>query len=360
MVVTSVLQAARRYDVLPTLDFLGVILRFAILFIGLSAGYDFFATVVVQTVVGIAISLGPGLWVVVCELGYVPKIAAARWSEMSLLTQVGFSMFLIQISVALSDKMDTTILGFALADPGPATAVYAIVSKPFLQLRQAGWLLSSLAMPAAASLLAARDRGAVEQMTYDRSRLLIGLVLPVALLAWIDAAPFLTVWVGPQFAKEAPLLRLFLIAAVPLALAIPVQVAIAGGRLRFIAVSSLIRALVNLPLSYYLTIKIGVAGVIWGSVATVLVSNVAMPAIFLIRTSEIRPGAFLARSLAAPLSGAFAMVLVTWACGTPSGVWPLIIHLTAWSIAYIAGYMAEPTGRGDILRVVGKMARGEP
>ncbi len=368
MVLAGVLQAARRYDVVPRLELVAVILRFAILVIGLRLGFAFFPVVASQTIVGMAVVLGPGLWVMAREVGYRPHLGGVRRADFAALKQVGFAMFLMQISVVLSDKMDTTILGFALGDPGPANAIYAVVSKPFLQLRQTGWILASLVMPAAASLVVARDHEAIERVTYDGTRLLTGLLLPVGLLAWVYAAPFLMIWVGPRFALEAGLMRLFLIAALPLLIAIPVQVAIARGRFDAIAVASLIGSMVNLPISYVLTLRMGVAGVIWGSVLTVVFANLIAPGVYVFRLLEIHPRAFLARALGAPLAGSAALLAATWALRwvfspepapgdglTLARAWPLVTHLSAGVVAYLVGYLAVPAGRGDLAKVARKI-----
>ncbi len=220
VVVTGVLQAARRYDFIPRLEVAIVILRFAILWAGLSAGCDFFAVVVAQTVVQVGLSLGPGGWVMVRELGHVPRFTGARRDDYAALLHVSLYIFLIQLSVVLADKVDTTILGFVLDDPGPANAVYDLVSKPFAQLRQTAGMLASMVMPAVASLAAARDARGLERIKYDGPRLHLGLLLPVALLAWIYAGPFLSLWVGDRLgydaARAAPLMRLFLLATIPL------------------------------------------------------------------------------------------------------------------------------------------------
>jgi O-antigen/teichoic acid export membrane protein len=370
MVLAGVLQAARRYEVVPRLELVAVTLRFAILAVGLNLGLPFFPVVAVQVIVGMAVVLGPGIWVMVHDVGYAPRLGGVRRSDFAALRQVGFAMFLMQISIVLSDKMDTTILGFALDDPGPANAIYAVVSKPFLQLRQLGWMLSALAMPAAASLVVARDHEAIERLTFDGSRLLVGLLLPIGLLAWLYAAPFLTLWVGPRFAREAWLMQLFLVAALPLLLSIPVQVAIARGRFRPIAVASLLGSLVNMPLSYVLTVRYGVAGVIWGSVLTVLVANLIAPAWYVARALPIRPGAFLSRALAAPLAGSVALLAATWAFRSmsspgpapgPASIlvrsWPMLAHLAVGVAAYLAGYAAVPEGHGDLARLARKLRR---
>ncbi|MBV8555351.1 MAG: polysaccharide biosynthesis protein [Planctomycetaceae bacterium] len=364
-VITSVLQAARRYDFLPRLDLVVVVSRFAILVLGLRAGVDFFAIVVAQMTLHLAILLTPSLWVMVHELGFVPHFGSARRADYATLLQVGVYVFLIQLSIALGDKVDTTVLGYALAeaDPGPSITVYQNVSKPFLQIRQTGWTLAHLILPAVASLAAARDVSGLERIKYDGPRLLIGVLAPVALLAGIYAGPFLCLWVGPDYAPYAPLLRLFLVATLPLMLWVHAQMAIGMGRADLVALPLLVGSLVNLPLSYVLTTRLGVSGVIWGTVLTTLVANLLVLGVGLFRLLGIRPTTFLVRTLSAPLLGAAFLVATTWACRAvlspdPAGTTPatrslpLIIHLTLGSLAYLAGYLATPVGRADLVALV--------
>jgi O-antigen/teichoic acid export membrane protein len=226
-VASSVLLAARRYDFLPRLDPLLMILRFAILILGLRAKIDFLAIVAIQTVVLLGGMLLPALWVIVRELGCLPHFARVRAADYAALLHIGFYIFLMQLSVILADKVDTTILGYALPglDPGPSITVYQNVSKPFFQIRQTGWTLAYLVIPAVASLAATRDVRGLDQLKYDGTRFLVGLLLPVTLLAGIYSAPFLSLWVGPRYAANAPLLRLFLVATLPLVLSVHAQMA---------------------------------------------------------------------------------------------------------------------------------------
>ena len=372
VVVTGVLQAARRYDFIPRLEVAIVILRFAILWAGLGAGCDFFAVVVAQTVVQVGLSLGPGGWVMIRELGHVPRFTGARRDDYAALLHVSLYIFLIQLSVVLADKVDTTILGFVLNDPGPANAVYDLVSKPFAQLRQTAGMLASMVMPAVASLAAARDARGLERIKYDGPRLHVGLLLPVALLAWIYAGPFLSLWVGDRLgydaARVAPLMRLFLVATIPLVIAVPVQMAIGMGRLKVVALSALAGALVNLPISYVLTTRLGVSGVIWGTVLTTLFSNLLVPGIHVFRVLEIKPATFLARSLGAPLAGAAALAAATCTChaliplapgasAAPARLLPLLAHLSVGTLAYAAGYLAVSAGRADLVALARALRR---
>ena len=320
------------------------------------------------------LSLGPALWVMVRRPGICPADGGARRADFRSLIHISFYMSLIQLSVVLATSVDTTILGFALPDPGAATAEYNVISKPFSQVRQTGWMLAYLVMPAVASLVAARDLKGLERVKYDGPRLHIGLLLPVALLAWIYAAPFLQLWVGAVFPPAkvpelAGLLRLFLVATLPLVLSVYVQMAIGMGKIEVVAISALAGALVNLPVSYYLTVRMGTcAGVIWGTVLTTLISNGLAPGIYVFRVLEVRASTFLSRTLGAPLAGALALMAATSALrlawsASPVGLTlvsrsaPLVAHLAVGCLAYLGGYLAVPAGRADARVLLSKVLR---
>jgi O-antigen/teichoic acid export membrane protein len=335
-----------------------VVLRFAVLAIGLKSGLDFFVVVVLQTVVQVGLGLGPGLWVVVREIGYVPRLGLARLADYAVLLHVSTYMFLIQLSVVLADKLDTTVLGYALNDPAPAIAVYQAISKPFLQIRQTGWMLAYLVMPAVASLAVAGDTVALERIKYDGTRLLVALLLPVTLLAGLYARPFLALWV-PRYTDDAWLMRLFLVATAPLVLSVLVQASIGMNKIRVIALSALGGAVINLPVSYALTVALGVSGVIWGTVLTTLISNGLIPGIYVFRVLEVRPRLFLERTLGPPLAGVSALLAATWSLSLilpahAPGVsrlaqlGPFLLHLSVGCLAYLAAYALTPTGRGDL------------
>ena len=373
-VIGGVLQAARRYEFIPRLEMAVVACRFGLLWVGYWTGAPFLAIVVGQMVLQLGLSLGPALWVMVKELGYRPHFRGATRSDYAAMMHISIYMALIQWSVVLADKVDTTVLGYALRGPNPEflLTVYQNVSKPFLQIRQASWTLVFLVMPAVVSLAVGGDQAGLERIKYDGTRILVGLLTPVALLAGIYAAPFLGAWVGPEFAPYAWMLQLFLVATIPLMLSVIGQMAVGMGEIKVVALSSLAGALVNLPLSYYLTTRLGVSGVIWGTVLTTLVSNLLVPGVYLFRALDVRYSTFFTRALSAPMAGALALIAGCWAfqqalppgpagLSSPARAWPLLANLTVGSLAYLVGYLATPTGRGD-LEAVGRklLRRGRP
>ena len=139
-------------------------------------------------------------------------------------------------------------------------------------------------------------------------------LLPVGLLAWIYAGPFLALWIrsnqwdamsalGYDLADVTWLMRLFLVATIPLVLSVPVQMSIGINKIKVIALAALAGSVVNLPVSCFLTARLGVEGVIWGTVLTTLFSNLLIPGIYVFRVLEIDPRTFLRRTLSAPLAG---------------------------------------------------------
>jgi O-antigen/teichoic acid export membrane protein len=370
-VLSSVLQAARRYDFVPRLELAVVTVRFAILWFGVREGFDFFHIVVAQTLTQIALAIAPTLWVMIHDLGHTPHFGGARREDFRALVQISFYMFLVQLSVVLADRVDTTVLGFAADDAEGANAVYLAVSKPFLMIRQTGWTLAYMVMPAVASLAAARDERGLDRVKYDGTRLHIALILPIALLAAVYAGPFLTLWVGDKLgydaARIAPLLRLFLVATIPLMLSVPVQAAFGMNKVKAVALAALGGSIVNLPLSYFLTRRLGVSGVIWGTVLTTLFSNFLIPGVYVFRALKIDPRTFLRRTLSAPLAGAAALLLTAAVSTTlfplhpsllggmsPLRWLPLALQLALCCLAYIAGYLASPAGRADYTELSGK------
>src|SRR5262249_44027338 len=125
-------------------------------------------------------------------------------------------------------------------------------------------------------------------------------------------------------------------------------------------------SLVNLPISCYLTQKLGVVGVIWGTVLTTLFSNFLIPVFYIFRVLHIQPRTFLTRTLCAPAVGAVALIASTCVLRYLAPVdylgakpWSraslLLVHLSTGCIAYIGGYLLVPYGRGDLAEVASKL-----
>ena len=116
-----------------------------------------------------------------------------------------------------------------------------------------------------------------------------------------------------------------------------------------------------------MTVRLGVAGVIWGTILTTLFSNFLVPGIYVFRVLEIDPRTYLRRTLGAPLAGGAALILMTWflqlvvpqlirvpAAPLPRAVL-LVLHLSVGALAYVAGYLLVPGGRADFRELVARL-----
>ena len=159
---------------------------------------------------------------------------------------------------------------------------------------------------------------------------------------------------------------MFLVATLPLVLSVAAQMAIGLGKIEVVSLSPLVGSLVNLPLSYYLTTRLGVSGVIWGTVLTTLVSNLLVPGAYLVHVLEIRAMPLLVRTLSAPMAGSALLIPAAWICATlvppqPTGpnsltrAMPLFVNLTVASLAYLIGYTAISAGHADWIALTGQI-----
>ena len=101
---------------------------------------------------------------------------------------------------------------------------------------------------------------------------------------------------------------------------------------------------------------------------TTFFSNLLVPGIYVLRVLEIDLRTYLRRTLSPPLAGAALLVLTTWLLrqvmpiGYPGNTLltrsiPLLVHLSIGTMAYAAGYLLIPTGRGDFVELWGKFRR---
>ena len=354
---------------MPRYELAITVFRFLVLVLGLKAGIEFFWVVAAQTAVQVGLGLGPALWVMVRELGHSPHFQGARWIDYKALGHISLYVALIQISVVLADRIDTTVLGFLVpVDPEAAITVYSVVSKPFVQLRQTGWMLAYMVMPAVASLAAAHDVRGLDRVKYDGTRLHIGVLLPIGLLG-LDLRRPVPVTVDRRSpvgcdssAGLRPVGRSSTDAAVPgrddcrCYSRFPCRCASASTRSRsspwrrWPARSSTCRSVA------ILTVRLGVEGVIWGTVLTTLFSNLLVPGVYVFRVLEIDPRTFLKRTMSAPLCGAVVLMASTWLLGfiVPvndqgqafgNRMLRLLVHLLVGTAAYASGYLLTPVGR---------------
>jgi O-antigen/teichoic acid export membrane protein len=181
------------------------------------------------------------------------------------LVRSGFLFFVLQISMTVAFTTDTLVVAQIV---GPdAVAEYGVASRLFLiPLALVAIALSPL-WPAYGDAIARGDV-AWTRTTLDRSiKGGLFIAIPVAAVLVIFGEWIISVWANGAVTPPFALLLGLGIWTVESTIGNAVAMLLNGAHeLRFQAVAAVVMAVANLALSIWLTTRIGVAGVVWGTV----------------------------------------------------------------------------------------------
>jgi len=199
--------------------------------------------------------------------------------------------------------------------------VYGLVSKAFVNVRQTGWMLAYMVMPAVASLAAARDERGLDRVKYDGTRMHIAAILPIGLLALSTPAILVSLDSLERMGRHAKA-RVRPVGRDPADAVIPDRHDSAGA----------LRARANVnrdqqdqshcrggagrlccqPSDQLLPdLPAGRGRSDLGTVLTTLISNLLIPGIYVFRVLQIDLRAYMTRTLRAPMAAAATLLVTT-------------------------------------------------
>jgi O-antigen/teichoic acid export membrane protein len=252
----------------------------------------------------IAISLHLGLaWMVAATTGGLVLASAANFVVFFLrkrpdlrpgirdfdrvtaqrLLGAGLGFFVLQLGVVVTFQTDAIVLARML---GPtAVTTYSVPLRLFLFVPLALGLVLAPLWPAYGEALARDDRDWVRQTLVRSVRLTVLVSVAASITLAVAAQNLVHLWVGAGVSPEGSLLVAFAIFAVVISVSNAISMFLNGThviRLQALLTSAMI--VVNLGLSISLTRRVGISGVLWGTI-------VAQTTCFLI------PAALVARRL---------------------------------------------------------------
>lgn len=197
--------------------------------------------------------------------GLRPRRAFVDRAVASDLLRVGALFLVLQLSTAVAFESNNLILAQVL---GPtAVTEYVVASRMFMVPMAVVGLVASALWPAYREAIVRGDTAWVSS-TLRRSVVLVAgfsAVSSVALLAF--HRPLLDLWVGPGFPARFELLVALAIWTVLWSVGTAVGSFLYGAELlRFQIGIALAMAGTNVVLSVFLTARLGISGVVWGSV----------------------------------------------------------------------------------------------
>ncbi|MDE1176980.1 MAG: oligosaccharide flippase family protein [Edaphobacter sp.] len=177
----------------------------------------------------------------------------------------GLMFFVLQLAMAIGYQSDNLVIAQVLGVD--SVTQYAIPLKLFQLIPTVSGLFMFSLWPAYGEAMARGDVSWIKR-TYLRSlRLLAISVIPGALILTVIATPLIHLWVGRSITPTALLLVGLTLGSITNSFVGPISAFMNGTRLlMFQVVSWSLMAATNLGISIFLTKKIGLSGVVYGSV----------------------------------------------------------------------------------------------
>jgi O-antigen/teichoic acid export membrane protein len=251
-----------------------------------------------------------------CSLGFVDRTTFREIRGYSV------NAFLIMVAGRVSFQTDALVIGACLT---PEHITYFVIAARLVEYAKDSLrALTTVLTPAVSVLEAQGDDDAIRRLLVKGSRTILWLILPIQVGLFFLGKPFLTLWMGPDYAEASyPTL---VILALPLALlmsqSVSARILYGTGRLAWYVWAAVGEAVANLLLSVVLVRALGIEGVAWGTAMPNLAFSLAVVA-YICRAVGVNLVEYLRRSFLPPLLVASPLAL-GWAA---AATW---IDLTNW------------------------------
>lgn len=353
LALSAVIDGLQRYDIQRAAQIVYVLVYSVAIYVLVTAGFGVLAI----GVTSLALALVRTAYFALTVGRLMPRLRFTRRFDRRVLSRVArFSgkVFLIRMNALVYYAMDKTLIAAMLSST--LLTLYDVASK----LRNVALaplsLITSQIVPIAARREGLGDEAGLRRLFLTGTKYQLALALPGAVAVYILADPFIRLWVGPSYAQAVPLAQLFVVYVVlDAAVSVGYNVMIGMG-----AVGSLVLIQVftttglNLLVSVILTPRIGVAGVIWGTVVGTAVSVVPYVLLYT-RRLHLSVGGLLRASVLPPVVAAAVLATVLWA-GTrlvvPRSFAILAIEASVGAAIYALSFFAFATSRGELRSLI--------
>jgi len=269
-ITSAILWGLQRFDLANGLGIVGTLVSTGVTVVILVRGGDVLDLVTAGIVITVLMQF-PAIWIirrVAPELHFGLRGA----SRQRLRTVFSFtaSLFLMNVAGRLQSKTDEIVIGVFL--PILAITPYAIARR----LSDMGRILTEqfmkVLLPLASELHAENDQARLRALYVVSTRLTLASFLPIGAALVVLAPALLSLWVGPEYGRYAPLVLILTVAGLIDTSLWPAGFVLQGmARHQRLAVISLGAGVANLVLSVLLVRPLGITGVALGTlIPTVL------------------------------------------------------------------------------------------
>jgi O-antigen/teichoic acid export membrane protein len=362
----AVFTATQRFDLANLIGVVTRLLTAAGVYAALTMGYG---------LVGIsAVTCGANLvdylirWRVAYRLA--PRLhVSPRLANRARIREIGSFggwSFLISLSVYLYGHAQMLLIGWLM--PVAAVGYYALAVALAGQIRSVLTPIGQAINPSAVELHARGDRGMLERLYHEGSRLMLLATISVVLPAAFWAEDFYRVWIGETylrdstFASVALLLRIMIVGIMAgYAANIAGQILLGAGHVRAVAIAHVVGGVLSLALSLAAIRPYGLVGVAASAViGAVSVELIAIP-LLLQRAVGLRVKAVVKSACLRPaavgvlLAGCMASMRL--AAGRPADWFHLVLYGVLTAIAAAAIVLLAGVSSEERQRLIGRPVR---
>lgn len=309
-VFSGVLEGFQRFAFIGTVQTFSVVLRAALIVIGLSAGHG----IVYVGAVTVAFNLIVAVTLMIKALSLCPP-GLVRWSQVSFstlgtLAKFGVVTFWLTVAYVLRFQLDSWVVATFISVP--AVAFFMAGGKLVSSTVEVVQTMAQVLTPMSSALHATGSIAGLRRVLLVGNRYCSFVAFPLAAVLLIIGSRVIQAWLGaPYISSQSVLVILMVPTALFSAQASSPKVLYGMHRHHTLAKALLIEGVANLVLSAALARPYGINGVAMGTAIPLFCSCVFFLPIHLCRVLEIRLRDFVAECFLWPLLLAlpFAMAL---------------------------------------------------
>ncbi|MGB0713802.1 MAG: oligosaccharide flippase family protein [Gammaproteobacteria bacterium] len=340
-VFKSALTGAGRMDLVNGIGLLLIIVQAGLTIALLEAGWGLMALAIAAAVN----LLGQSVLLIPFTYRLIPRfsIAPGGFRRDMVKDLLSFSMyaFIANVAVLIILRIDPVVIKLFL--PLSAVAIYAIASRVSEYTYLLNKQFSNALMPLVSQSHGAGNDAAILSVLLDGTRFLMGVAIPFIGLLFFYTPEIIDLWMGPDFADSAPLLRILLLAA----LFSTVQLNAANvlgmtGHHRLVAGAMIGSALLNLGLSIVLIQVFELPGVAYATLIAAFIVEMGIIVPRACASRGISYGRFIKEGLLPALPAivpmlAVALALAAWI--TPTGLWNVFWQGGLAGITFVIAFL---------------------
>lgn len=270
------------YHLKNLIDVVLVIINAILVYLLLVRGYGIFALALVKTFgdfFGLVASyllsrkVFPGLRISVTGIG------RQRYKE---IFSLGGKLFSSSTMARIAANGEPLIISYALSNA--ATAIFSIPKRLIDYVKEITWSLTNGFMPMFSELQAKSDHEGIRRIYFQYTRYLVMLIAPILAAVFVYGTPFISLWIGDDFASKGKMLVMLLSAAFAVECLQPLvwRLFVGIDKINLLVKVSSCASLAYLLFAFLLIWKLGLNGVALGG----LVVNCVAQSIFLIHTAR--------------------------------------------------------------------------